>query len=90
MTGQHYQSVLRRKHKTLTLNLDVFVEFSRRLHLKFINYFKPPDYHLTYILQDKLHISCKNNDETFLYELKSTITVYDACKKLKKVNDVED
>ena len=90
MTGQHYQSDFRRKHKTLTANFAVFVEFSPCLHLIFINYFKPPDYLLTYILRDKLHTSCKNNNETFLYGFKSTGTVYNACKKLKKVNDVVD
>ena len=90
MSGQHYQGDFRRKHQTLTTTFAVFVEFSPRLHLIFIYYFKLPYYHLTHILRDKLHVSCKYNDETFLYGLKSTVTVYDACKKLKNVNDVAD
>ena len=82
MTEQRYQSDFSRKHRSLTTNLVGFVEFSPHLYLIFINYFKPPKYHVTYILRDKLHMSCKNNHETFFYGLKSTVTVYSTCRKL--------
>ena len=67
MMGKRYQNNFKKKHKPLTTNFAVFVDISARLQLIFINYGKPPDYHVTYTLRDKLHISCKNNDETFLY-----------------------
>ena len=54
---------------SLTTNSAASVKFSPSLHLIFINYCKPPDYHVTYILLHKLHVSGKNNNEIFLYEL---------------------
>ena len=90
VTEQHYQSDFMRKHRSLTTNFAGFVEFRPHLHLIFINYFTPPDFHVTYILRNKLHMSCRNNGETFFYEFKSTVAVYDTCRKLKKVNDVID
>ena len=88
MAEQHYQSDFRRNHRSLTTNFTAFVEFRPHLHLIFINYFKPPNYHVTYTLQDKLHMSCKNNGETFFCGLKSAATVYGTRRKLKTFNDV--